>query len=313
MDVIIPTYRPGEKFNRLIERLLRQTVLPQRILVANTEEALWNASEAPKGLFERGVSDNGVRLSLFHVAAEEFDHGGTRARAAALCSADVLLFMTQDADPADPYLLERLLAALEQEKTAAVYARQLADRDAGPLERCSRNFNYGGNSRVKSLEDLPELGIKAFFCSNVCAAYDRRVYESLGGFERRAIFNEDMIFASRLLEAGYRVAYAADARVIHSHNYSGRQQFQRNFDLAVSQADHPEIFADLPSEGEGLRLVKGMARYSIRSARPQLLLQIFWQSACKYLGYLCGKNYRRLPQRLVKAFSMNKNYWNKIF
>lgn len=65
-----------------------------------------------------------------------------------------------------------------------------------------------------------------------------------------------MIYASKVIEAGYAVAYAASAQVIHSHNYTGRQQFRRNFDLAVSQADHPEVFKKYPSEGEGMRLVK---------------------------------------------------------
>ena len=33
------------------------------------------------------------------------------------------------------------------------------------------------------------------------------------------------------------------------------------------------------------------------------------QSACKYTGYLLGKNYRKLPGGLVKKLTMNKNYW----
>ena len=52
------------------------------------------------------------------------------------------------------------------------------------------------------------------------------------------------------------MAYVAEAKVIHSHNYTGRQQFHRNFDLAVSQAQHPEVFEGVPSEGEGIRMVK---------------------------------------------------------
>ena len=49
---------------------------------------------------------------------------------------------------------------------------------------------------MKTLEDLEGMGVKAFFCSNVCAAYRRDIYDELGGFVRRAIFNEDMIYAA---------------------------------------------------------------------------------------------------------------------
>ena len=94
--------------------------------------------------------------------------------------------------------------------------------------------------------------------------YRRELYLQLGGFVQKAIFNEDMIFAGELIQKGYGVAYAAEAKVVHSHNYSAIQQFHRNFDLAVSQADHPEVFAGIRSEGEGIRLVKKTDRKSTR-------------------------------------------------
>ncbi len=74
-----------------------------------------------------------------------------------------------------------------------------------------------------------------------------------------------MIYAGTMAKQGYGIAYAADACVIHSHNYSCRQQFHRNFDLGVSQADHPEIFEGVPAEGEGLRLVKKSLAYLIKT------------------------------------------------
>ena len=65
-------------------------------------------------------------MEIHHLAKSEFDHGGTRAQAAELSDADVMIFMTQDAMPADRELLAELLKALEQdENIAAAYARQL--------------------------------------------------------------------------------------------------------------------------------------------------------------------------------------------
>ena len=133
----------------------------------------------------------------------------------------------------------------------------------------------------------------------------------MGGFTFPTIFNEDMIMAGNLIKAGYAVFYAADAQVIHSHNYTWIQQFKRNFDLAVSQADHPEIFKDVPSEGEGIRLVKSTCFYLIKKGRPWLFPQLVFSSAFKFLGYRMGKNYRKLPRRLVMKFTMNPDYWKK--
>lgn len=90
--------------------------------------------------------------------------------------------------------------------------------------------------------------IKPIFCSNVCAAYNRKMYLELGGFPLKTIYNEDMIYVRKLINVGYAIAYMAEARVHHSHNYTIRQQFHRNFNLAVSQAQYPELFAEYPSE-----------------------------------------------------------------
>ena len=123
------------------------------------------------------------------------------------------------------------------------------------------------------------------------------------------IRDRDMILAAQMIQAGYGVAYAARAEVIHSHNYSYFQQFQRNFDLAVSQADHPEIFAKISSESEGMRLVKQTASYLLKQKKPWLIPDLVLISGFKFLGYKAGQNYQKLPKGLVKKFTMNPSYW----
>ncbi len=299
VDVIIPTYRPGQELRKLLLRLRRQTVRPRRTLLVNTEQALFD------GRLIEGLEE----VEVLHIRRQEFDHGGTRHMAAMRTDGEFLLFLTQDALPADDRLIESLLRPFADARVGAAYARQLPREDCSALERYARHFNYGTKSRVKTAEDLPELGIKTFFCSNVCAMYRRSAYLELGGFERRTIFNEDMIFAGKLTAHGGAVAYCADARVVHSHNYSALQQFHRNFDLGVSQAQHPEVFGGVRSESEGVRMVLRTARWLLKTGRPRLLPQLVMQSAGKYLGYRLGKQYRRLPRRLVLACTMNRDYW----
>ena len=300
VDVIIPAYHPGKEFATLIKRLEKQSVPIHRIIVMNTEESMWNKE------WEK-LSDV---MEIHHLAKSEFDHGGTRAQAAELSDADVMIFMTQDAMPADRELLAELLKALEQdENIAAAYARQLPNAECSFVERYTRAFNYPDRSVVKTKDDLDKYGIKTFFCSNVCAAYKKDIYQKQGGFVRRTIFNEDMIYAGGLIQAGYGIAYAAEAKVIHSHNYNCMQQFHRNFDLGVSQAEHPEIFEGVPSEGEGMRLVKKTLSHLVRSEKIWLIPGFVMQCAGKYAGYLAGKNFRRLPKKFVLWCTMSPNYW----
>ena len=260
---------------------------------------------------ERDLSKRVDRVKIHRILPEEFDHGGTRNLGAEMSDAEILVYMTQDAMPADQFLIERLLYGFSYENVAAVYARQLPAADCQFIERYTREFNYPKTSRLKSKEDLSKLGIKTYFCSNVCAAYQKDVYERLGGFVRKTIFNEDMILAGRMIQAGWKIYYAAYAKVIHSHNYNCRQQFHRNFDLAVSQADHPEIFEGVPSEGEGIRLVKDTAKYLLKSGRPWLLVSLVCKSGWKYIGYKLGKNYKKLPRWLILKCTMNPRYWRE--
>ena len=307
VDVIIPVYGPGNRLLELFDRLGRQTVPVDRLIIMNTEKYLWD--KWTETLEPGRLPEN---LSVYHVTKEEFDHGATRDAGIGHSDADVCVCMTHDALPADTNLIKALTDALfSGDDIAVAYARQLPATDCNIIERHTRDFNYPDKSRVKRLSDLDTLGIKTYFCSNVCAAYKREIYRKLGGFIRKTIFNEDMIFAAKAMKNGYAVYYAADARVIHSHNYTASQQFHRNFDLGVSQAEHPEIFAAYPSESEGKRMVKDVTVYLRSNHMSAGLPHFYMQCACKYAGYLLGKNYRRLPKKWVLAFTSNKEYWKQ--
>ncbi len=299
--MLIPTYKPDQKCVQLVRRLLKQSVAVHRIYLIDTDTGIF-----PEELY--GISD---RVLIHRILPDVFDHGGTRNLGAELSDAEILVYMTQDAVPADEHLIERLVEGFEEKRVGAVYARQLPAEDCQLIERYTRGFNYPKTSRLKSAEDLPVLGIKTYFCSNVCAAYRRDVYAQMGGFVKKTIFNEDMILAGKMIQNGWSIYYAADAKVIHSHNYNCRQQFHRNFDLAVSQADHPEIFEGVPSEGEGMRLVKDTAVYLIKIKKPWLILSLIWKSGFKYLGYQLGKHYKKLPRWLVLKCTMNPRYWKE--
>ena len=303
-DIIIPVYKPDGKFLTLIEKLGKQSVLPNRIIIMNTEQKYYD-----RLIYGTSFQKEHRDMVVKHLSRREFDHGRTRNRGVQYSDTDFFIMMTQDAVPADEYLVERLLEQLGNENVAVAYARQLADGDSSEIEKYTRNFNYPEQSKIKTKADLETLGIKTFFCSNVCAAYNRKIFDELGGFVKHTIFNEDMIYAARAVEAGYGIAYTAEARGVHSHDYSNRKQFQRNFDLGVSQAQHPEVFAAYPSESEGIRLVRQLIRHLRESGHRSQIPHVMMQSGARYIGYQLGRHYRALPDKMVVRMSNNKEYW----
>lgn len=299
VDVLIPVYRPDGKLTELLKRLKMQNYPIHRVILMNTEEKHFPAELT-------GIWD---RVEVYHLAKEEFDHGGTRDRGVRMSTADLVLCMTQDAMPADETLIEELVKPFGDPEVWAAYARQLPNEDCREVEKYTRSFNYPEQSMVKTKEDLDRLGIKTFFCSNVCAAWRREKYLELGGFVKHTIFNEDMILAGTMIKQGGKIAYCAKAKVIHSHNYSAFQQFHRNFDLAVSQTMYPEVFGGIRSESEGIKLVKKSLSYCIKIGKPWLMIQVVTQSAGKLLGYKMGQRYRSLPMWLILRCTMSPSFW----
>lgn len=299
VDVLIPVYRPDGKLTELLKRLKMQNYPIHRVILMNTEEKHFPAELT-------GIWD---RVEVYHLAKEEFDHGGTRDRGIRMSTADLVVCMTQDAMPADETLIEELVKPFDDPEVWAAYARQLPNEDCREVEKYTRSFNYPEQSMVKTKEDLDRLGIKTFFCSNVCAAWRREKYLELGGFVKHTIFNEDMILAGTMIKQGGKIAYCAKAKVIHSHNYSAFQQFHRNFDLAVSQTMYPEVFGGIRSESEGIKLVKKSLSYCIKIGKPWLMIQVVTQSAGKLLGYKMGQRYRSLPMWLILRCTMSPSFW----
>lgn len=304
VDAIIPTYKPDQKFMDLMDRLKEQTVPIRRIIIINTGRKYFD--RLTDGTSFSGKYNN---ILVKHIAKREFDHGSTRNKAVGYSDAEIFIMMTQDAVPADEFMIEKLLEALDEKNVAVAYGRQLADKSSTEAEKFTRNFNYPAQKAVKTKADLDRLGIKTFFCSNVCAAYKRDIFDALGGFINHTIFNEDMIFAAGAVFSGYGIAYQPEARVYHSHDYTAGEQFRRYFDLGVSQADHPEIFAKVPSESEGMKLFMRTVAHLSRKKMIEQIPGVIIQTGFKYLGYLAGKNYRKLPKKLVVRCSANRRYW----
>ncbi|NLO08882.1 MAG: glycosyltransferase [Clostridiales bacterium] len=304
VDLVIPVYKPDKKLYQLLIRMEKQTIKPKNIFILQTVTDIDIKEE-----FEI-PNDYSIDTQIFYVDKDDFDHGGTRRFGASLSSnADILMFMTQDAIPVDEELIEKLIEPYQDSLVSATYARQLANSKADIIECYTRNFNYPKESRTKSIKDIETLGIKAFFCSNVCATYRRDIYEKLGGFVERTIFNEDMIMAHAMIHAGYKIAYQAKAKVIHSHVYSYLQQFSRNFDLGVSHRQYANVFLSVSSESEGIRLVKSTLQYLVDNNEYLLIPDLIISSGMKYLGYKLGVNYNKLPKDFVIHCTMNKGYW----
>src|SRR5574344_1892664 len=296
VDVIIPTFRPDSKLKQLISRLKSQTYKVNKIIIINTDEQCINRKE-----YER-MSD----VEIHNILPSEFDHGLTRNYGVTFSSADIVMFMTQDAIPENNELIENIIEPFNDENVYVAYARQIPNKNCGYVEKFIRKFNYPDHDIIKDYDSLEKLGIKAIFCSDVCAAYRRDKHTELGGFISTN-FNEDSLFAYKVLEMHKEVYYASKAVVIHSHNYSYIQQFKRNFDIGVSQYEFRDVFSKLKSEDEGVKMVKDATKHLLKNGKWYLIPDLILSSGFKFIGYRMGKKYLSLPKKVVMWCTYNKS------
>ncbi len=278
-SVIIPTLNAGKKLGCLINALLMQTLPPAEIVVVDSEsddDAIQQAKECDQ-------------VRVIKIKRTEFDHGGTRDMAIRACTTPVVVMMTQDALPEGVQCIEKLLEPLVEPNGAAVCARQVAYDNATAAEKAVREFRYPDTSCVWNKEEIKQKGIASYLLSDVCTAYRVSAYEAVGGFKNPIITNEDMLIAADFLDAGYKLAYQAEAVVRHSHHYTLKQEYRRNYLIGQFLAKYGDRFGTEGEMGEGIRLVKFVTQKLVTEHRVSEILPFWLNCASRLLGNRRGK------------------------
>jgi rhamnosyltransferase len=301
ISVIIPTLNAAPFISKVLISLKRQSKQPYEIIVIDS-------SSDDNTLDIVSLMD----VKVISVKRETFDHGGTRNLAASQAGGDILVFMTQDAVPSDDHFLENLIQPFENAEVVAAYGRQVALANANVLERIAREVNYPLESMTKSIADIKRLGIKTFFFTNVCSAIRSNVFREIGGFPEPVVSNEDMILAAKCILTGYSIAYAAEARVDHSHDYNLRQVFGRYFDIGGSLRLHRWILDYTSAEGEGTRLLRLQLRQLLKPRMWRWVPRWVGENVAKYLGYRLGLIYPIIPPMIRRKCSMHPFFWERI-
>lgn len=297
--VFVPTLNPGAQWLEWVKALESQSLVPDQVVVIDSGSEDSTCQVA---------IDAGFDVSSINI--ESFNHGGTRQSVVnKYRDYDYVVYLTQDAILKDSNSLTVLMSFFKDKEVAAVCGRQLPRINATHIESHARLYNYASYSTIRSIKDKSKFGLKVAFLSNSFSAYRISALNEVGGFPGNIIFGEDMYVAARMLKAGYKIAYAADACVYHSHDYSIWQEIKRYFDMGVFHAREPWIRQELGNaEGEGVRFVISEFKYLMRHAfwrLPEAVLR----TNMKYIGFHLGLAERHIPLKIKRKISMNPGYF----
>lgn len=189
-------------------------------------------------LIDSGSTDGTVTIAEAHgarittISKSEFSFGRSLNRGCDFATGDFLVFISGHCVPVDAHWLQRLCQPLIDGTVNYTYGRQIGDDTSNYSER--RIF-------AKYFPDTSQVPQEGFFCNNANSAVTRTAWERFR-FDEDLTGLEDMELAKRMVQAGLKIGYVANAPVFHHHQESWRQvrrRFEREA-LALRQI-MPEV------------------------------------------------------------------------
>lgn len=287
ISVVVRTFNEERHLGDLLERIGRQNTK------GLTTEVV---------LVDSGSTDRTVPIAEAHgchierISKSDFTFGRSLNVGCACASGDVLVFVSGHCLPIGDQWLMDLCAPLLEGKAQYAYGRQLG----GSSTRWSEHRIFAKYYPERS--GNPQDG---FFCNNANAALLRDTWASLR-FDEELTGLEDMELAKRLVESGGRVAYVAQAGVLHLHDERWsqvRRRFER--EAIALRAIMPQVHVGVWDTARYIvHSVWGDLRARpARSERGSHLLEILLYRWNQYVGSWRGnREHRKLSRAQKEAY-----------
>ncbi len=310
VSIIIPTKNAERYLEEQLKAIFSQEDVPRPEVV----------------IIDSGSTDKTIQIAaryparLISIKPEEFNHGATRNLGAREAKGGYLVFLTQDATPADGSWLKNLLNPLREDPAVAgAFSRHMPRPGCSlPLERQIEEEwpQAGGKQRiVKQVSSREELDARKpyyVYFANTSSCLRRSAWER---FPFRDVdFGEDVDWAERVLLAGYKIVYEPDSAVLHSHDYRLREQLRQHYDYGrmVRSARLAPTVTLRRSAKTFLVSLRDDLRYLKRTGRP--MEQFFFSvpfHACCVLGRWLGEHSDELPRMARRFLSRQRQIQKK--
>ena len=277
ITIICPLYNASKYILKLNENLIKQKDV-------NIKEIKYILTES-KDDTEKIMKEHKIKYEL--IKSDNFSHSLTREKAAMSSKADILVFITQDIIPEKDNWLYELVKPIVLKEADACFSRQICTNNS--IEKYTREKNYPNESRVVSKNDIEKLGLNTFFFSDASSAIKTSVFKKINGYDNKDLpTNEDMYIAYKLIQNGYKIKYCSNSEVIHSHDFTLKQQYDRYklTGIFMKQNSYLDNFGTTKSGGG---LAKYVLKRAIQEKNINVLIKFIPNMAARYIGMKVGK------------------------
>jgi rhamnosyltransferase len=220
VGLIIRCFNEEAHIGRLLRGALQQTRPPDEIIVVDS-----------------GSTDDTVSTALsfdvevVSIAPERFSFGYALNVGLSASAADVAIIASAHVYPVFDTWIERLIEPFDDQQVALTYGRQETPLDG----------RFSEQRLMSQWFPLQSVGHQGHpFCNNANAAIRRDVWQE-HPYDEQLTGLEDLDWAKAAMDRGYTITYLAEAPVIHVHNESFAQVFNRYRREAIA---HKGIYND---------------------------------------------------------------------
>lgn len=221
------------------------------------------------------------------INAEDFSHSLTREKEVLESNADIIVFITQDIIIERNDWLYNLTRDITNNDIVATFSRQLCTNNS--IEKYTREKNYPTVSRVVSKNDIEKLGLNTFFFSDAASAINREVFVKLNGYDNKKLpISEDMYIAHKIIMNGYKIKYCADSEVVHSHDFTLKQIYDR-YKLTGKFFKQNSYLDKYGTNKSGGGLAIYILKRAIQDINLKAILKFIPNMSARFIGMKVGK------------------------
>jgi GT2 family glycosyltransferase len=223
VEVVVPVYNGLRTLPACVDAVLQQTFPPQVLWVVDNG----STDGTYEWLVERAHEEPRLRV------LRETRRGPAAARNAALqfMEAPVVAFTDADCVP-DPTWLERLLEGYEEAGVGAVAGAVTGHAPQNVIERYLSVAAFPTPEKPQVVREYAFPTV-AFYTANLSVR--THVLQQLGGFDEAMPPADDLDICCRILKAGWKIAYAPEARVGHVHRSRAWVMLRRFYEYGSSR------------------------------------------------------------------------------
>ena len=220
ISVVIRCYNEAAHIGKILAGLRQQTCKPDEVIVVDSGSTDTTVAIAAR-----------LGASVLTISPQEFTFGRSLNVGCRAATGDVIVIASAHVYPPHETWIESLTAPFEDSEVGLTYGRQVGDHSTRFSEEQLLNRWFP----AQSVAHQPHP-----FCNNANAAVRRNLWQSLP-YNEELTGLEDLDWALRALQAGFQIAYVAEATVAHVHRERFSQVLNRYQREAIA---HKQIFPE---------------------------------------------------------------------